>query len=219
MQDRFCLWKVLTSLLALGCLVQLLSIDHEPSQGALYLLLVIVGLPHREKSKSSCKSSNYMTLSQSFFMKAVTSWEYSPCIFLWNKLAKATRTKEMNLNSIFVPRRFLFSFLPLSIAIDFDKKDQILYASHWRKRFALIYLCRFPLHYDRSSMNTREWLENLNENTKCLHYKCSEKHAYLTKTRKLYLQSHQHSLFCNNISCWFTAIVLLQQIYLETSIQ
>lgn len=48
-------------------------IDHEPSQGALYLLLVIVGLPHREKSKSSCKSSNYETLSQSFFMKAVTS--------------------------------------------------------------------------------------------------------------------------------------------------
>lgn len=92
-------------------LVQLLSIDHEPSQGALYLLLVIVGLPHREESKSSCKSSNYMTLSQSFFMKAVTSWEYRPCIFLWNKLTKATRTKGMNLNSIFVPNFLVFFFV------------------------------------------------------------------------------------------------------------
>lgn len=110
MQDRFCLWKVLTSLLALGCLVQLLSIDHEPSQGALYLLLVIVGLPHQEKSKSSCKISNYMTLSQSFFMKAVTSWEHRPCIFLWNKPTKATRTKWVNLNSIFVPAFFLNFF-------------------------------------------------------------------------------------------------------------
>lgn len=107
-QDRFCLWKVLTSLLVLGCLVQLLSIDHEPSQGALYLLLVIVGLPHQEKSKSSCKSSNYMTLSQSFFMKAVTSWEYRRHIFLWNKLTKVTRTKDMNLNSIFVPGCLFF---------------------------------------------------------------------------------------------------------------